>query len=427
MRITTTVIFLTFASVASAQAPPRWDWDAPGDALGWGREHNLAPLEVADGILRTHLTGADPWIIGPPIEVDAAAYPFIQLRLRANHFAAGSIYFTRADDPDFSQDKLLSFRLTSDTQFTETLLDLREHREWTGTITQLRLDPLDVYPTAVAAQEVEVDFVHFVADAERPAEIVASRLTGPRTAIVPEDKPFAVSMTLTNTGGQRAEGLEPILKLRRDSGAARLLAEAPASLGPGESTELAWEIAPQSVGPHPAAATVLFGNHPPVYGILRTFIEPSGPPDEVATVQGSHCRFVIERHGDSWGLIKTVGLGRDGFFMPSSCALFAAYEDVLHPWEAAPRQVTKSTGQLRIFASAPGPRLHAYSSNVTLQATRQQGVMKLVHRADAPGSGVLRGCIGPTIYLGEPRGGRREAGRHFPRPRMARRGREVLK
>ena len=119
----------TVGSGQEQATPPRWEWNTGGDLEDWGREHSLTPPVASDGLLRTQLTSTDPWILGPLIEVDAAEYQFLSLRLRVNHFGGGSIYWARADEPQFSQEKMAQFRLTSDTDFTEVLLDLRAHPE----------------------------------------------------------------------------------------------------------------------------------------------------------------------------------------------------------------------------------------------------------------------------------------------------------
>ena len=335
------------ATTSFAQPGPSWNWDIDGDLEGWGREHSLTPPQVEGGLLKATMTGTDPWIMGPSISVRAEDYPFLRLRIRVDHWAGGGIYWQTADEPEFAQERLVSFRLTSDTEFSDLLIDLREHPEWRGTITQLRLDPLDVYPSAVRDFLIEIDSLAFLADAERPPEVVAGQLVGPRQAVVPVGEPFEVGMTIENIGGQTAEGMYGIVLA--PEGMARIAPAGivPDALAPGESAMLKVTVTPRKPGPVPIAATVKLENHVPVYGALRCWAEGDGEVEETASVSLGDRRLVTEKRDGVWGPLRLGPLT-----IPTTVTIFHVSEGgTLEVWEPAPESVRTPDGEFVAEAS----------------------------------------------------------------------------
>lgn len=394
--------------------PPRWEWNTDGDLEGWGRTNSVSEPEVVGGLLRMRMIAPDPWIVGPGIGVDAARYPFLNLRLRINHTGGGSIYWATAEDPQFSQAKMVRFSVTSPTDFTEALLDLRGHPEWTGTITQLRLDPIDLYPTAVRGQQIEVDYLRFMADAERPPDVTAGPLLGARRVLLPPGEPFELRLELCNAGGQAATGMRTDLTLPEDAVQARALSQPPAQIGPNAAVSLAWSVTPRRPGPLPAAVTVRFANHPPVYAALRSFVLPSQMPEAGARLQADAIELILPRYAFGYGpvFVRTEDdAGLPWAVLPSPAALFYLDpEGVLRAWEATPAEVEtiaaegQTTG-LRLKASGRGVDGTELSAEIRIARSGDRGAVRLTHELQA--SRPIRVMVfhGPTLYIGEPAGG----------------------
>ncbi|GBC98079.1 hypothetical protein HRbin17_00574 [bacterium HR17] len=137
---------------------PVWEFNTDSDPDDWTPIHDLAPFEVANGILHTRSVGADPYMHSPPIRVAATQSRTLVLRLRVqvplNAQPIGQVFWTRDDDPQWSESKSVKFPLPIDGQWHELRVDLSGSPEWRGTITQLRLDP-----GSGAGIVVELDFV----------------------------------------------------------------------------------------------------------------------------------------------------------------------------------------------------------------------------------------------------------------------------
>ncbi len=408
--------------LAGAQGgPPAWNWNTHGDPEGWGQEHSVTPPTVSDGLLRMQLTSTDPWIVGPAVSVDAPKYQFLALRIRVNHFGGGSIYWQRADDPKFSQEKMVQFRLTSDREFSEFLLDLRGHPEWKGTITRLRLDPIDLYPTAVQCQQVEVDSLRFVENEERPANVVVGRLQGARTAVVPPREPFELRLPVANVGGQAAEDLEAILEFPAGSAAVRETSDVPDALGPGQQVLLSWSIVPRQAGPLPATVTLRFANHPTRYAALRTFVLPPDLPRRRTEVTLGGVHFVAPQYTFGYGPLF-MGTEEASCLLPSAGAVFYLGEEgLLRAWEMAGQAplctVVDAEGVprgLQVQVRSPeqdGPR---FSGAMAIGEGRMPGALRVHHEIESSSEARILAFCGPTMYVGEPAGDATKQDAIFP-------------
>jgi hypothetical protein len=117
---------------------PDWEFNTSGDTEGWQAAHDVAPLTVENGNLVVEVTGGDPYIYGPGMIADAAHYSGIAFRATAT--APGGEVFFATDSGGLSPQRERAFALPADGQFHEVTIDLADHPEWKGTITQLRLD-----------------------------------------------------------------------------------------------------------------------------------------------------------------------------------------------------------------------------------------------------------------------------------------------
>jgi len=114
----------------------RWSFDG-GMLEGWS-DNGEAEANAEDktkGLVLT-VTGKDPQLIGPETSFPASEYP--GLSLKTTSAGAARVYFATSTSPGFDETRALDVTL----QGGETIVRLADHAAWTGTITQLRIDPV---------------------------------------------------------------------------------------------------------------------------------------------------------------------------------------------------------------------------------------------------------------------------------------------
>ncbi len=143
-----------------------WEFNVNGNEEGWEAWNDLAPLNVANGVLRTQSTGNDPYIASPNFSLNAAEYPILEIKMkltspRQQHGGFRDIrtqfFFITTSDWYYDGKKsvwvpdILPWAL-----FKVYRIDLSENQFWKGTITQIRLDPL--------AEEggIEIDYIRLL-------------------------------------------------------------------------------------------------------------------------------------------------------------------------------------------------------------------------------------------------------------------------
>ncbi len=172
---------------------PRWEFLA-GDTAGWTAANDVAPLAVRDGNLVVHVTGPDPYIHSPAVALDAARHPGVVLCASATR-PGGQLFFA-TERGGFSQEQSRSFDLPADGAFHEVKLDLSDHKAWTGSVRQLRLD------FAAAPCEVRLQWVRVLAAPAKP--VPTPPAAKPPTPAPP--KPVAPTPAPATTGPERVGG-----------------------------------------------------------------------------------------------------------------------------------------------------------------------------------------------------------------------------
>ncbi len=143
------------AKVTQPELPvPDWEFNTDGDTEGWEAAHDVAPLTTQGGNLIVNVTGGDPYLVGPGIGVPAGDFAGFVFRARAT--APGGEVFFGNDKGGPSPLRERAFQLPADGQFHEVKVDLRDHPEWSGTITRLRLD------FAGPPCQVEIDWIRML-------------------------------------------------------------------------------------------------------------------------------------------------------------------------------------------------------------------------------------------------------------------------
>jgi len=149
--------------VATSKIGYAWEFETAGNSEGWQPWNELDTLQVRNGLLSTHSTGTgiDPYMGSPEgLAIDAATYPFIEIRMKVSSGnpldTAGLLWITDSDD-EWGGAKGWNFPVIVDGKFHTYFLDMSDVKSWNGTITQLRLDPVES-PVDTRAP-IEIDYI----------------------------------------------------------------------------------------------------------------------------------------------------------------------------------------------------------------------------------------------------------------------------
>jgi len=118
-------------------------WDFSSGLNGWSLVQNLAnPVQgVPPAGVVISVTGDDPFMHSPYFRVNAADYPFVYIEMASQTDNCAQIFFRRAGEAVFHEERSLYFPLTADGATKFVLVDMRQNPRWSGVIEQLRLDP----------------------------------------------------------------------------------------------------------------------------------------------------------------------------------------------------------------------------------------------------------------------------------------------
>lgn len=132
-----------------------WGFDTAGNTNGWSSA-NQVTQSVSGGINAMTSSGDDPYVYSPDnLNFSATSYPYVRIRMQ-NTAATGEgrVYFTTTTDTSWSEAKRVTFySVPSASGYTEYVLNMGANARWTGTIKQLRFDPISTTGT------VNVDYI----------------------------------------------------------------------------------------------------------------------------------------------------------------------------------------------------------------------------------------------------------------------------
>ena len=204
---------LALAAVASAdeasaaQVPgvkgedlePSVEWDFSRGTQGFTAVNGVAPLRVQDGALQIRVTGFDPYIHAPRVNLVGERDRYIELRLRATSGRQIKIYYTTPTG-GWSESRSLAFDIVADGEYRDYLVDLWESPGWTGPITQFRLD---LEPPESQGAVVDIERIRFYSLGPK-IDLVDVRFN---RGIVRPGEWVELFATVRNTGGRIIQGL----------------------------------------------------------------------------------------------------------------------------------------------------------------------------------------------------------------------------
>jgi hypothetical protein len=145
--------------IITAAAITEYDWQFDENIEGWSAAN--ASVAVSGGTLQVTTTGVDPLLKSPDnLNITASAtYKFVHVDMKNNSpVTTGRIYFITNTDPTWNQAKSKAFSIKANTEYYASyIIDMSTVAGWTGTIKQIRVDPLD--PAPGSGQTLNIDFI----------------------------------------------------------------------------------------------------------------------------------------------------------------------------------------------------------------------------------------------------------------------------
>lgn len=152
------LLTVLLAVTASAQEVLKaWEFNRDGDTEGWFAAHALAPLVVADGVLKTRAIDSDPYMHcsrGNAFDIQGNPYQYIEVRMRCDAGKSAEFFWsdtTQGADSGFVAGKERGFACLPDGEWHMYYV----YPGWSGRVTRLRMDPPD-------GAAIEVDYIRII-------------------------------------------------------------------------------------------------------------------------------------------------------------------------------------------------------------------------------------------------------------------------
>ena len=162
-------------------------WTFQTDAAGWRAAHDSV-LSATGGVLKITSSGDDPYLIGPPVQIDGPVAA--RLRLKCAAGGNGQIFWIEGTAQNFDETHSEHFHLIHDNQWH----DYRVALATGGTIHRLRLDP------AEGPGVIELESFQVMRETLHPLEIESVRTDGARVSA--RLKNFGAEAISFKMGGQ---------------------------------------------------------------------------------------------------------------------------------------------------------------------------------------------------------------------------------
>ncbi len=138
----------------------QYEFNLTGDVEDWSYQ-NCSTVYTKDGALHGDSSGNDPAVISPYLNVKAADYPTITIRMKWDRQNVDkndniSIYF-KGERTGLSETRKVYINIpaSSNGEYQEFTFNMSEHLQWYGTITGIRVDPFN------ALGSFDIDYIRF--------------------------------------------------------------------------------------------------------------------------------------------------------------------------------------------------------------------------------------------------------------------------
>jgi len=200
MKSLTTIFFILifYCSLQAEDILYSWDFRTAGNAEGWRPTHDLTSFTVLGGVLKTTSTGADPYMHGPDVDIDAALYPYLKVKMKVSAGSSAEFFWTLQGMEHELAGYELSFNLIADNYFHEYLIYVGNHNKWQGKVVRLRLDP-----TTVSGAKIEIDYIQVLSLGPR----LEIKNFGADVLLPKTDELFNISCDIENTGDKNLQSI----------------------------------------------------------------------------------------------------------------------------------------------------------------------------------------------------------------------------
>ncbi|MBB6670763.1 RICIN domain-containing protein [Cohnella nanjingensis] len=137
-----------------------WTFDADGNTEGWSAQSGITGFGASGGVLNGTVTQKNAFMTsGDNLGIDITNNKVIRIRMKNNTGTnMARIYFTTNAEGTFEGSKLRDFSLIrNDSGYTDYYIDMSPNAKWTGTLKQLRIDPIVDSPSgAFSIDEIRI-------------------------------------------------------------------------------------------------------------------------------------------------------------------------------------------------------------------------------------------------------------------------------
>lgn len=170
------------------ERPQKWLFDSQNDPEFWSLNNMTGA--VSNGTYKLNITSSDPYMnSGKNLNYNADDYYTVKVKMKNNTSSTeGKIYWKRTVDSVHGESRSKTFSINvNDTNSTIYTIDLSSEQYYSGTISDLRLDP-----TAASTGSVEIDYIEVVRTGTKPEPSPVP--------ILPDGNNLAALATITVSG-----------------------------------------------------------------------------------------------------------------------------------------------------------------------------------------------------------------------------------
>ena len=245
------LVSLALAAELTPGQPDRVVYEADftkGDAHGWAPAHNLEAFTFADGCLATRATGHDAHMMATGLSLPAADISHVRFRIQSDKPGSTQVYFATTDSPDPAKHAVPAAHCPGDGEWHECEVQLGGLAGFTGTLTMLRLDPVN---GGGEQARIGIEWVQLI---QKAPILVCTNFSANKAVLEPGEE-ADLTLKLANFGGAFAKPLAAELMLPKEFVQIDPAAEVQWS-GPDHTGQATWHIKAQAVGVPRLHATV---------------------------------------------------------------------------------------------------------------------------------------------------------------------------
>jgi len=136
---------------------PSWEFDNFQYAEGWTPNFDIDDVGVADGALYGFSVGGDPWFTGPFMDLHAAEYDSLLVRMSVDNGTTAQLFWITKEEPFWIEAKSAPFAIQADGAEHVYSIPLRDNMNWKDLVRQIRFDP-----TNAADAEFFIDSIRLI-------------------------------------------------------------------------------------------------------------------------------------------------------------------------------------------------------------------------------------------------------------------------